>query len=325
MMVGHAALAFAIGAFLAHRLGLAPERALLFGVAAGAFAVVPDADMGYALVGVATAETIYLSGLLDAFWDSGLTVHRGMTHSLLVAGLAGIGFGLVSERGAARTAGIAVLAGMVLATVAFVGGLEAGVMTSFVLAGAVVAVYARRVGLGSREVFAGAAIGLLSHPFGDVFTGTAPELLYPLDVRLLPTRVALSGDPTLHLLGAFGIELATVWLALAVYLRLREQPIRAHVHRNAVLGAGYAAVVLALPAPTLTVSYHFVFTVLAVGTVGITADLPRPDLRSARSRHTVLLTGLAAITIALFSYTLAYLLVGGVAPASLPVGGVTTV
>jgi membrane-bound metal-dependent hydrolase YbcI (DUF457 family) len=315
MMVGHAALAFALAAVLAHRFGLAPERALLFGVTAGAFAVVPDADMGYALVGVATADTIYLSGLLDAFWDAGLTVHRGMTHSLLVAGLAGIGFGLVAHRGAPRAAGVGVLAAMGLATVAFVGGLAAGVMTSFVLAGAVVAVYARRVGLGPREVLAGATIGLLSHPFGDVFTGTAPELLYPLDVRLLPTRVTLSGDPTLHLLGAFGLELATVWLALAVYLRLREQPIRAHVHRNAVLGAGYAAVVLALPAPTLTVSYHFVFTVLAVGTVGITADLPRPDLRSARSRHTVLLTGLAAVTIALFSYTVAYLLVGGVAPA----------
>lgn len=310
MMVGHAALAFALAALLARRLGVARERALLIAITAGAFAIVPDADMGYAVVGVVTAETIQLSGLLDAFWDAGLTVHRGLTHSLLVAGTAGLGFGLVARRGLARAAGVAILGGLVVATIASVGGLEAGVMTSFVLAGAVVVGGARRVGLTPREVLASALLGLLSHPFGDMFTGTAPELLYPLDVRLLPTRVTLSGDPTLHLLGAFGLELATVWLALAVYLRLRDEPLRAHLHRNAVLGAGYAAAALALPAPTLAVSYHFVFSVLAVGTVGISVDPPVPDLRSVRTRNGVLLTGLAAITIAVACYGVAYVLVG---------------
>ena len=306
MMVGHAALAFAIAVWVSHRYGFAPERALLVGTAAGAFAVVPDVDMGYALVGLATAGTIDPSVLQETFWDAGLTVHRGMTHSLVVAGVAGVGFGLLAYRDSRRLAGIALLAGMLVVTGAFLGVLETGVMASFVLAGAVVAVGARRAGIDSRSVLAAALIGVLSHPFGDLFTGTAPRLLYPFDVRLLPTRVTLSADPTLHLLGAFALELAMVWLAVGVYLAVRDQPMRVHVHRRAVLGAGYAAAVLALPPPTLSVSYHFVFSVLAVGVVCGSVDLPAPDLRCSRTRRRVLLTSLTAVTVALMAYAAAY-------------------
>ncbi len=309
MMVGHAALAFAIAAWGTHRLGFAAERALLVGVAAGAFAVVPDVDMGYALVGLATAGTADPGVLLDTFWDAGLTVHRGMTHSLVVGAVAALAFGLVASRGVARVTGLTALAGMVGATAAFAGGLEAGVMVSFVAAGAAVAHGAARVELGPREVLGAALVGLLTHPFGDLFTGTTPALLAPLDVRVLPGRVLLSGDPTLHLLGAFAIEVATVWVALAVYLLLRDQPLGAHIHRRAVLGGGYAAAVLALPPPTLSVSYHFVFSVLAVGLIIGSTNLSMPVPRSARSPRAVCLTGLAAVTVAWLSYALAYVVV----------------
>ena len=307
-MVGHAALAFALAAFLSHRYGLNAERALAVGVAAGAFAVVPDVDMGYAFVGVLTAGTTDIGGLIDAFWNAGLTVHRGLTHSLLVGGLAAVAFGLLARRDTWRFVGVATLAGMVAATLAFVGPLEAGVLASVALAGAAVALLARSHGLSHHAILGAALVGMLTHPFGDLFTGTTPTLFYPLDVRLLPTRVEFFADPTLHLLAAFGLELATIWLALGVYLRLRGGTVWPHVHRRAVLGAAYGAVVLALPPPTLDVSYHFVFSVLAVGVVGVSADLPVPSPRSVHSRRSVLLTGLAAITIALLAYGGAYLL-----------------
>ncbi|MEF8814691.1 MAG: metal-dependent hydrolase [Halovenus sp.] len=309
MMIGHAALAFAIAGWVSHRAGYTAKRALLVGIAAGAFAVVPDVDMGYALVGLATAGTTDPSVLLDTFWDAGLTVHRGMTHSLVVSAVAALAFGLIAARGVTRTAGLTVLVGMVVATAVFVGGLGAGVMVSFVVAGTAVALGAARVELGPREVLGAALVGLLTHPFGDLFTGTTPVLLYPLDLRILPERVILSGDATLHLLGAFAIEVATVWLALAVYLQLRDQPLGAHVHRRAVLGVGYAAAVLALPPPTLAVSYHFVFSVLAVGVIVGSADISVPSLRSAQSRRAVFLTGLTAVTVAWLSYTVAYVVV----------------
>jgi len=306
-MVGHAALAFAFAAGAAASLGVSRERALLFGAVAGAFAVVPDVDMGYAAVGLASI----LSGggaFPEAFWETGNVVHRGMTHSLLVGGISAVLFGLSAYGRRLGVAGAAGLAGLVAVTFLRLGGLEAGVMALFVLAGVAVAVGARWVGVPPRAVLAAALVGVLSHPFGDIFTGTAPQLLYPLDVHLLPERVLLSTDPTMHLLKTFGLELLAVWLAVVVCLRLRERPLRTHVHRRAVLGAGYVSMVLALPPPTLSVSYHFVFSVLAVGLVGV-VDLPVPDLRNPGARWTVVATGLAAVTIAWVAYAIGYVVV----------------
>jgi hypothetical protein len=115
----------------------------------------------------------------------------------------------------------------------------------------------------------------------------------------------LAGDPTLHLLGAFGIELATIWLAAAVFVRLRGEHLFVHVDRRASLGASYAAAAVVLPAPTLDVSYHFVFTVLAVGAVGVLTW--RRPFAVADDRLRAGLTGLAAVTLAWAAYGLAYL------------------
>jgi len=203
--------------------------------------------------------------------------------------------------------GAGILTGLLAATLAFVGVLETGVLVSFAIGGVAVALGGRWLGLDPRDVLVAALIGVLSHPFGDVFTGTAPQLLYPLDIRLLPTRVLLSGDPTLHLLAVFGLELATIWLALCAYSRLFRRPLWPHIHRRASLGAVYAVVVLVVPPPTLDVSYQFVFSVLAVGIIGGSARIPMPNLRSERSRRTILLTALATVTIAWLSYMLAYI------------------
>lgn len=308
MMVGHAALAFALTAWGASRLGLAAERALLVGMVAGGFAATPDFDMGYAFVGILTAETLAPSALVNSFWDAGLVVHRGMTHSLVVGGLAAVGFGLLGARRPGRAVGVVGLVGLVGLTLAFSGGLEAAVMASFVIAGGAVTAGALWLGLAYREIQVAALVGILSHPFGDLFTGTAPVLLYPLTGRQLPERVLLSSEPTLHLLGAFGLELATVWAALSVLVWLQGYSVREFVHRRAVVGTSYAAAVLAVPAPTLAVSYQFVGTVLAVGSVGVTVGLPAPSLRERETQYTVVLTALAAITFAWLSYGCVYIL-----------------
>lgn len=306
MMVGHAALAFALTALIAVRLGVSSERALLVGAVAGAFAVTPDFDMGYAFVGVVTADTLAPSVLQAAFWEAGLVVHRGMTHSLVVGGVTALGFGLLAYSRLGRAAGAAILAGLVAATFAFVGPLETGVLSSFVVAGGAVTAGALWLGLTQREVLGTALVGILTHPFGDLFTGTAPVLLYPLEGRHLPEQVVLFDEPTLHLLGAFGIELATIWAALLVMLWLRDRPIRQYIHHRAVAGVTYGAAVLALPPPTLDVSYHFVFSVLAVGSVGAAVDLPLPAFRERATQYTVLLTALTAITLAWASYAIVY-------------------
>lgn len=305
MMVGHAAVAFVLGALLARYWGFAPERALLVGFAAGAFAVVPDVDMGYALVGIATSFPTDLSSLQSTFWDSGLEVHRGLTHSLVIGAVGAVGFGAIAHRGAWRVLGGALLAGLLVATPLYAGLLAVGVMTSFLAAGVVVVYVALTYDVSPRSILAAALLGILSHPFGDIFTGTAPQLFYPFDLRVLPSRVLLSADPTIHLLSVFALELLVIWLAVDVYLRLRGERLWPHVHRRAVLGAGYAAVVLAVPPPTLDVSYHFVFSILAVSVVGV-VDLPVPDLQTPEGRRVVGLTALTAVSVALLAYTGAY-------------------
>jgi membrane-bound metal-dependent hydrolase YbcI (DUF457 family) len=309
MMVGHAALAFALAAGVMSTLGVERERALLFGAVAGAFGAVPDVDIGYAFVGLFTGGGFDPGELPDVFWETGNTVHRGLTHSFVVGGVSALLFGLVTAR-RLRPVAAAGLAGLVVVTAGTAGGLEAGVIASFLLAGVVVALAGGRLGFTSRGVAVAAFLGLASHPFGDVFTGTSPTLLYPFGAGLLPERVLLSGDPTLHLLGAFGLEVATVWLAVAVYARLRDRSLRGYLHPRAALGAGYAGAVALVPPPTLAVSYQFVFGALALGAVVTLAGLPAVDLRSVRSRESLFVTGLATVTVAWLAYLLAYLLIG---------------
>ena len=318
MFIGHAALAFALVGGVAIARGWTTERTLAIAVVAGAFAALPDVDMVYALVGVASigagGDALALAG---AFWSTGNVVHRAITHSLVLAPPVAALAALRLRNGTVGIRAVSALVATVLVVLiaAIVGALAAFVTLLFVVgAVAVGAVGDRYTDLAASEVFVAALVGLATHPFGDLFTGEPPAMLYPLDGALVTERVALAADPTLHLLAAFGIELATVWAAVAVAgLATGLRPTTA-VGPRATLGAGYAASVLLIPAPTLDLSYPFVFSVLGVGLLGV---LPR--VRLVRSRGptveppdwlTAALTGLSAITVAWLAYTAAYVVVG---------------
>jgi membrane-bound metal-dependent hydrolase YbcI (DUF457 family) len=375
VFVGHALLAFALAGLGAHSLGRSRERALLVGAVAGAFAAIPDVDVVYAPVGALGA-----SGPLEAasgFWAASTLVHRTITHSIVVGVVAAVALALWADalrrrangsavatgvgRGGRRTATrpsedwrlravAALLTALALVALAIEGGVLGGVVTAaFVLAGLAVATAAARAALPATTVLATALLGFVSHPFGDVFTGTPPAFLYPFDATLLARRVTLSTDPTLQVLGAFGIELAVIWFAAAVYCRLCGRRLRGHVHGRAALGLTYAGVALLIPWPSLDTSYPFVFSVLAVGAIGpaplvmrarrfVGATLPLEDPGSRRRSDagrsdagrsgdrrdgrrwrraadsdaalTAALTGLAAITVAALSYATVYLLSG---------------
>lgn len=211
------------------------------------------------------------------------------------------------------TVGDAVLLAIVLALTAAAalasGALGAVVMALFVLGAVALAEGSRRwLDAGPATVAGLAFAGLFTHPFGDLTTGTPPELLYPMDATLLAGRVTLSADPTLHLLGAFALELATVWVALAVAFHLRDRSLVAAIRPRAVVGVAYAVAAVAVPAPTLELSYPFVFSVLAVGTVGAT-PWPRGRRRRVPSAAVAVVTGLAAVTVALAAYTAVYVAV----------------
>lgn len=313
MFVGHALLAFSLVAGAVSLLGTDRRRALTLGVAAGAFATVPDVDMAYALAGLAGASVAGAGvgtplALASAFWASSTVVHRAVTHSLVLAPPAALAAGALAAglRGDRRATPVALAVVLPLVAVCGVasGPLAAAVMALFgsALCG-VVALVVRWGDLGPREVAGTALVGLVSHPFGDLFTGEPPAFLYPLDLDPVAGRVALSTDPTLHLLGAFGLELVTAWLALLVVARLGG--VRVLPTPRATVGVGFAAALPVLPAPTLDLSYPFVFGVLAVGLLVLLVELVRDD--APRRGLRAPLTAVTAVTLAWSAYTAAYL------------------
>lgn len=341
MMVGHAMVAFALAALGARALGWAPERALGAGTVAGAFALVPDADMAYAVTGLVGADASGVFVLTNSFWGASTEAHRTATHSVVLAVPAAVGFALwtVHDR-LARAGSLALLSGVVAVAFVASGHLDAFVVVVFCVVGLGVATAVDRAGtLSPAGVLATALVALVTHPFGDLFTGSPPALLFPFEAGALDGLVTLHPDPTLHLLGAFGLELAAVWLAGAVYLGFTGTSVRGTVDRRAALGVCYGVAALVIPPPTLEVSYHFVFSVVAVGLVltlpelrelGVGTVVGGPSYRaetdggvaggsvpdpSVRERWyerrsaalSVLLTGTAAVTAAWAAYLLGYL------------------
>jgi membrane-bound metal-dependent hydrolase YbcI (DUF457 family) len=324
VFVGHGLLVFALAVFAAEWRGWSSRRALTLGVAAGLFATLPDTDVVYALVAIDGGR--FLAGgsvRPDVFWDAANSVHRSMTHSLIVAAIAGPALGLWSARGRGRTIrGIAFVAlvGLVAVAVAVSGALGGIVMGAFVAGGVATATACRRwTDLPPGIVALAATAGLASHPWGDLLTGQPPQLFYPFDTGVLSARIVLHGDPTLHLLGAFTVELATIWLAAIAVVRVTDRSWWTFYGPGAALGASYSIAPLVLVPPTLETSFHFVFSILGLGLVcaGISwyRSAPAPPAAAATDGGADLSTfdfgviGLTGTTVALVGYTLVYLVV----------------
>jgi membrane-bound metal-dependent hydrolase YbcI (DUF457 family) len=305
MFVGHALVAFSLVASVAQLRDLPTRRVLLLGVLAGAFATLPDVDILYAFTGLVGTTGPFQAA--DAFWATGNVVHRAVTHSLVVGAVIVLGVVAWHRGGRPATAAAAAVFVGLTAVVAAVSGVVTGALT-FVFAGGALALtsLARRHDVSTRSTAVAAAVGLFTHPFGDLLTGQPPAFLYPFDATLVADRIALHADPTLHLLGAFWVELSTAWIALAVFLWVTDRRLRSHVDLRATAGVTYGVTALLMPAPTLERSYHFVFSVVAVGAVGAA---PRVRQRSFPDALTVAATGVTAITLASVGYALGYLTV----------------
>lgn len=311
MFAGHALLALALVGAVAARRSDRPA-ALRLAVLAAAFATIPDVDMVYALVGFVGTEGGAFAHV-DAFWEVSALVHRTVTHSLVVAPfVAGLAACWVAGRRGNDRSGLVAAGGvglsLVAVAVAVTGPLAGFVMGAFVVAAVLTAeATVQHTAISARATCLVALVGLASHPFGDLLTGKPPALLYPLDVVVVADRLTLAADPTLHLLGAFAVELAAIWAGVVVLVNLLDRSTRAAIDLRASAGIGYAAAVLVIPAPTLDLSYPFVFSVLLVGVVGAVPRLRFPDRRFERPGGIeALLTGLAAVTTAGLAYAVAY-------------------
>ncbi|MFB6133614.1 MAG: metal-dependent hydrolase [Halanaeroarchaeum sp.] len=305
MFVGHGAIAFAAVGLAALASGMDRQRAIAIALLAGLFATAPDVDMIYALSGLVDGTLSAPRSLVTSFWAASTVVHRSVTHSVLVALPATLVFATFGRT--TRQTLLSAATGLAIVAMAarLDGAIAALVAAAFIASGAAIGLAAVRANVPQGHVAGAALVGLVTHPFGDVLTGQPPQLLYPLPAPILEGRVLLSSDPTVHLLGAFALEIAALWLAALTVARFRDARLRSHVRPRAVLGAAYGTAILVLPAPTVDASYHFVFSVLAMGLVGVAPirrRIPRPT--------TALITGLAGVTVAVTAYAIAYLTIG---------------
>jgi membrane-bound metal-dependent hydrolase YbcI (DUF457 family) len=302
MFIGHGMAAFALVAAVASARGYSADRALELGVLAGLFATAPDLDILYGPVGLLGG----VSGLADAtatFWETGNLVHRGPTHSVVVGVATALALGLVHARNRlSRVTGLVALT-VIAAVVLQVSGLLHALVTMLFLGGVIATLWlARRWSVSPRAVTVVALVGLITHPFGDVFTGSPPAFLYPLETVLLGERVLIAANPTGQLLGAFFVELGFIWVAVLVAFRLSDRSVREAVDSRAWIGIAYGGAAFVLPAPTLETSWHFVVSVLSVGVIGVRL---RSFRRTVLARGVV--TGLSAITLGALSFGLATL------------------
>lgn len=312
MFIGHGTLIFAFVAFTALFCGVSRERALALGVAAGLFAFIPDADMVYAFAGLLHVEEASMFAAANAFWATSTAVHRTITHSLVITIPMAIGVTLLATT-QYRLKGLSVGVFAVLVGVVYVesGSLGILVTVAFILAGTVVVYLARnRLGLSAHDIGMVALVGLASHPFGDLLTGNPPTFLYPLEVTIMETRPTPFVDGTFNLLTAFGFELIAIWAGVIIFLHLNDQQLRTHLATRAAIGGAYALTALVIQPPTFETSYQFVFTVLAVATLGVH---PQSIIdRSEQNLVATIVTGLSAVTVAGVGYTITYLVMTSV-------------
>jgi len=216
--------------------------------------------------------------------------------------------GAWARGGRARVSGGLLVAGIAGTTGLVAGWLDAVLVLTAGVAALGVATVAAHRGLSHRETLGAALAGLLSHPFGDLFTGQVPPLAFPLSLPL-PDLVVLHPDPTVHLLGAMAIELVALWTGVVACCRLAGWPLATLVAARAGLGLAAAGLVLVVPPPTLDVAYAFVLGVLCVGLVcalpGVESLRRCEDRRRRAARATT--TWLAAVTLGTVAYLVAYL------------------
>jgi hypothetical protein len=199
------------------------------------------------------------------------------------------------------------------------GPVGGGVVAAFVLVGLVITEFARaKSELSPAVIGLAATTGIASHPWGDLFTGEPPVLFYPLELSVLSERLVLHSDPTLHLLGAFALELGVVALAVGVVAQQAGYRPRRLVDRRALIGTVYGASAVVMAPPTIHLSYQFVGSILAVGGV---CGVSHPSVSSWYPLRTVVdrlvgtperalrtvLTTLTGIAVALVSYGVVYL------------------
>lgn len=305
MIAGHFFLAFSLAAFLSYYVGYEAEAALEIGLFAALFALLPDIDIIYAFKEVAVLLASDTSIFVESFWNASGKVHRGFSHSLVTGLVSSAAFTFYHRN---RSRYVAAMIGMAaLAAGAFLGGfLVASLAVLYAAAGVLLSEAAvERV---DERGFTGAVlVGLISHPFGDLFTGTPPGLLYPLTLELIESRLILVQDPVFNLLSIFLVELSCLVLALGVFSYVRGVDLSPEISPLSFMTVTFGASYFLIPEPSLSSSYQFVYGLTSLSLFAAVISVSRPEKLSVEEFFPFGLNFLIAALLGLFSYWAVYL------------------
>lgn len=326
MIIGHAFLACVLAFFIAEYRGFSSQKTLWFGILAGGFAVLPDIDMLYPFVILTTPPFPPLVNALDVFWHSSTVVHRNITHSLVVSLFTALSFTWIAAGHRRHTntdtqetahiahlqaaLAISFLTGLISYVYLTNGIVSAGVLVMFSIGGIALTLFAR-IHLSFTPCLTAAAmlIGLLSHPFGDFFTGTPPALFYPFKLLNLSDPIAFSPNATLHFLVVFGLELLVVWLVIWRVHTGSFTDIHVTFSWLAAFTIGYASVFWIIAPPTIHSAYYFTLPLATLGALTAIGYTLATDI-SFESIINATTNGFFVVTIGWVSYALTYLLLG---------------
>ncbi len=320
MYLGHAFLAFALTLTIGHFLNIDDRHLPVLGGVAAGYGTLPDVDLWRTIYVYLQSRPTSLFPTQVYVWEHSWVVHRTATHSLIIATITIILIAIYTHtrhhdgwQKAGGDAATIVIAGGLIWHELQAGGTPAGVtMTVFLTGALLLAHFGLQYAVTPWETAGVAAVGLLTHPFGEYWMGNPPPLLYPLSTDPPIGEIFLAADPVVHFLTAITIELALLWTCIILTTQTTPTTIEIQNSISPLAAIGITALafssILAIPPPTFAEAYQFTTTLsLLATTTALTIIIPTwPDKASLNRGG---LTALATFTIGTITYTLTYLLI----------------
>lgn len=306
-------LGFTASVLISDSLDMKKKRQITVGLMTMLFALLPDFDLAIVFVELLNSGFQEISYGGGEFWDDSVKFHRGITHSLIFSFVSATIFSLVAYGDKHKKIGFASAGLVVLLSMIFLGWLRGITISFYMILGLIIATIARERNLDIRLVIISSFTGLITHPFGDVFTGPPPEMLAPLPFELVSDQLKLFQDSTLHFLSAFALELAIAWISIYTYLRLKDESIDIYLRPYVVLGVFYGLISPFVDPPTLTSADHFVVGILILS-VAITLSrafvFKYSGIWLGREVMKILLvSAVGTVTISFLSYVASYTII----------------
>ena len=260
MFAGHFFLAFLLVSLFSYFAGGEREHSLYLGIFAGLFGFAPDLDTFYAFTQL---PGLLVSGFnpFESFHMATGVIHRGITHSLIT--------GLVTVFLVVAAYENKVYNFLSVLILGFYGLLLNGVIGAQVMVvyGSAIALISYRAAdyISREEIFFVGFFGLLSHPFGDLFTGTPPKLLYPV-TDLSVSKIILFEQPELNVLIILLSELFLVAAGLTLIIYLGDFNITPLASITAFVVIFYIPFLILIQ-PSVGTTHRFTLSILGFTTI----------------------------------------------------------